>query len=275
MNSVENLTKRGLWWKALLVAGVVAGCSDTPAAIIDVSPTTPGSGTGTGVAGGHGPGPVALGAEGGTFVILAASGISTTGTTHITGDIGVSPAAATTITGFNLSSPPTTFTTSALVTGSVFGLAYDAPTPSRLNTAVLNMQAAYTDAAGRTLPDHTELASGIIGGLTLPAGLYKWSGNVTIPTNVTLTGGAEDTWIFQIAGNLTQAAATRVNLVGGALARNVTWQVAGIATFNTTAYIQGRVLSQTQIILRTGATADGRLLAQTQVVLDANTIVVK
>jgi hypothetical protein len=261
--------------KALLLVGFVAGCGDDSAAPIDVSPTTPGTGTGTGVSGGHGPGPVGLGPEGSTFVILAASGISTTGTTHITGDIGVSPAAATTITGFDLSSPPTTFTTSALVTGSVFGLAYDAPTPARLGTAVTNMQAAYTDAAGRTLPDHTELASGNIGGLTLPAGLYKWSSNVTIPTTVTLTGGAEDTWIFQIAGNLTQASATRVNTTGGALARNVTWQVAGIATIGTTAYMQGRILSQTQIILRTGATVDGKLLAQTQVVLDANTIVVK
>jgi hypothetical protein len=137
------------------------------------------------------------------------------------------------------------------------------------------METAYTDAAGRTLPDHTELASGNIGGLTLPPGLYKWSNTVSIPTNVTLSGGAEDTWIFQIAGNLTQASATSVNLVGGALAKNIVWQVAGIVTIGTTAHIEGRILSQTQIILRTGASANGRLYAQTQVTLDGATVVVK
>ena len=54
------------------------------------------------------------------------------------------------------------------------------------------MQTAYTDAAGRTLPDFTELGAGNIGGMTLRPGLYKWSSAVTIPTDVTLTGGAND-----------------------------------------------------------------------------------
>jgi hypothetical protein len=135
------------------------------------------------------------------------------------------------------------------------------------------MQTAYTDAAGRPTPDHTELSAGNIGGLTLPAGLYKWSNTVLIPTDVTLSGGANDVWIFQIAGGVTQSAATKVILTGGALAQNVFWQVAGIVDVGTTALLQGEVLSLTAITLRAGASANGSLLAQTAVTLASNTIV--
>jgi hypothetical protein len=68
------------------------------------------------------------------------------------------------------------------------------------------MQAAYTDIAGRTLPDFTELGAGEIGGLTLAPGLYKWGTSVLVSTDVTLSGGPNDLFIFQIAGTLTQPA---------------------------------------------------------------------
>jgi hypothetical protein len=109
--------------------------------------------------------------------------------------------------------------------------------------------------------------------MTLPAGLYKWSSTVTIPTNVTLTGGANDVWIFQVAGGVTQSSAARVVLTGGALAQNVFWQVAGIVSIGTTAHMEGVVMSQTAITLKTGATANGLLLAQTAVTLAGNTVV--
>jgi ice-binding like protein len=278
MMRLENHSKRAMW-KALLLVGVVAGCSDTPA---DLSPTTPGAGTGTGVAGGHGPAPVVLGTAGQldcacSYVILAKTAVSTVPTSAITGNIGIKPNFASAITGFGTLPLDASgqFSTAGQVTGNVYAVDYTAPTPTNVGTAVSNMETAYTDAAGRTLPDHTELATGNLGGLTLPAGLYKWSNTVLIPTNVTLSGGANDTWIFQIAGDLTLSSAARVMLAGGALAKNIVWQVAGIVTVGTTAHLEGRVLSQTQIILRTGATANGRLLAQTQVVLDANTVVEK
>jgi hypothetical protein len=155
----------------------------------------------------------------------------------------------------------------------VYASDYAVPTPSNLTTAIGAMETAYTDAAGRPTPDHTELADGDIGGLTLPAGLYKWTNTVTIPGNVTLNGGANDVWIFQIAGGITQASAARVVLTGGALAQNVFWQVAGVVAIGTTAHMEGVVLSQTAITLGTGATANGRLLAQTAITLAGNTIV--
>src|SRR5450759_1005553 len=86
----------------------------------------------------------------GDFVILAKTAVSTTGTTAITGDIGLSPAAASFITGFGLVMDATgTFSTSVpliLVTGKVYASDYTPPTPAKMTTAVSDMEAAYTDA---------------------------------------------------------------------------------------------------------------------------------
>ncbi|MBE3136604.1 MAG: DUF3494 domain-containing protein [Thermoplasmata archaeon] len=211
----------------------------------------------------------------GDFVILSKSGISTTGTTSIVGDIGVSPIDSTAITGFALILDSSgEFATSSLVTGRVYAADYAPPTPTKMTTAVNDMETAYTDAAGRTLPDFTELGAGDIGGLTLVPGLYKWGTGVIIPTNVTLSGGANDVWIFQIAGTLDISSAKQVILSGGAQAKNIFWQVADVVTLGTTSVFKGNILSQTLIRLQTGATLDGRTLAQTAVTLDANTVTV-
>jgi len=219
-----------------------------------------------------GPAAVNLGTAG-NFAVLTKTGISATGSTSIVGDIGVSPAQATYITGFGLTLPSASaFSTSALVSGKVYAPGYAAPTPSDISTAVSNMEAAYTDAAGRTNPTATELGAGNIGGMTLAPGLYKWSTGVSIPTDVTLSGGAQDVWIFQIAQNLNVSSGARVILSGGAQAANVFWQVAGQATIGTTAVMNGILLCQTAIVLNTGAQLNGRALAQTAVTLDASTV---
>jgi hypothetical protein len=218
-----------------------------------------------------GPAAVNLGTAG-NYVILAKSGVSTTGATSVVGDIGVSPVAASAVTGFALSSPPTTYTTSALVTGQIWASNYSPPTPADLTTAVLDMQTAYTNAAGRTLPDFTELGAGNIDGLTMTPGLYKWGTGVSIPIAVTLSGGANDVWIFQIAQNLTVANSAIVTLTGGAQAKNVFWQVAGQATLGTASNFKGIILSHTLIALNTGAVMTGRALAQTAVTLNATAI---
>ena len=238
--------------------------------------TTTGTGAGGGAgSGGHGPAPVVLGTAG-TYVILAKSGVSNVPTSAITGNIGVSPITSTALTGFSLTLDGSgTFATSPQVTGNLYAADYTSPTPANLTTAIADMMTAYTAAAGRTLPDYTELGAGNIGGLTLAPGLYKWGTTVLIPTSVTISGGANDTWIFQIAGGLTQSSATSVTLTGGALAANVVWQVFGAVDIGTTAHMEGRILSQTSIVLRTGAVANGRLLAQTNVTLDGNTVVAK
>ncbi len=218
--------------------------------------------------------PVVLG-RAGDFVILAKSGISTVPTSAVTGNIGVSPIDSTAITGFGLILDASTqFSTSPQVVGKVYAASYGDPTPANLTTAVSDMETAYTDAAGRTLPDYTELGAGNIGGMTLASGLYKWSTGVTIPTDVSLSGGPNDVWIFQIAGNLTLASAKAVLLSGGAQATNIFWQVAGGVgvALGTTSHFEGILLVQKAITLQTGASINGKLLAQTAVTLDANII---
>jgi hypothetical protein len=208
-----------------------------------------------------------------TYAILAQSGISSVPTSAVTGNLGVSPAAASYITGFSLTSDSTNvFSTSPQVTGRVFAPDYATPTPSNLTTAVGDMQHAFADAAGRAARV-TELGAGDIGGMTLGPGVYKWGTGVKIPTSVTLTGAAADVWIFQIAGDLTVSAATDVILAGGAQPKNVFWQVAGRVDVGTTAHVEGVVMTRTSIALRTGASIHGRLLAQTAVTIDSSSVV--
>jgi hypothetical protein len=224
----------------------------------------------TGTSAAKGPATVGLGTAG-NFVILAKSAISTVPPSVVTGNIAVSPAAASFITGFDLVAA-TGYSTSTQVVGQIFAANYAVPTPSNLTTAVSNMESAYSDAAGRSNPDHLELGTGNIGGKTLAPGLYKWTTTVTIPSDVTLSGGANDVWIFQTTGDLTSSAATRVKLEGGALAKNIFWQVAGKTTLGTTSHFEGTLLCKTEVTLQTGATLNGRILAQTQVALQKATV---
>ena len=212
-----------------------------------------------------------------SFAILSKSGITNVPTSAITGDMGVSPIAAPAITGFSLvADKSNTFSKSTQVTGKIYASNYASPTPANLTTAVSNMQTAYNDAAGRKNPNFTELYAGDLSGRTLKPGLYKWSSAVLVNSQVTLSGGPNDIWIFQIAGNLTLGSGAKVVLTGGAQARNIFWQVAGGAgvEIGTTAHMEGTILAKTAIHLRTGSSLNGRALAQTAVTLDKNKVVI-
>ena len=253
----------------LFTATITTGAKDLSANELAVDKTWSFT---TGAARAVGPAPVNLGTAG-NFVILAKSGIDTVPTSAVTGDIGVSPIDSTAITGFSLILDGAgTFSTSSQVIGQAFAADYTSPTSSNLTTAVSNMEAAFTDAAGRTTPDFTELGSGDISGLTLVPGLYKWGTGLLISTDVTLNGDANDVWIFQISGGITQASGARVLLAGGALPKNIFWQAFGAVALDTTAHLEGIVLSQTEITLATGATVNGRLLSQTAVTVDGSTV---
>ncbi|MEO7035784.1 MAG: ice-binding family protein [Polyangiaceae bacterium] len=217
-----------------------------------------------------GPAPVLL-ATSGKYAILAESGISSVPASVVTGDIGLSPAAASYITGFSLIAAGTHWT-STQVTGSVFAADNDPPTSADLTTAVADMHTAYTDAAGRAKPDFLNLGTGSLGGLTLAPGLYRWTSSVTVPTDVTLEGDANDVWIFQVTGDLKVSAAKKMLLSGKARAKNVFWQVAGFVDLGATSHSEGIVLSKTAITLETGATINGRLLAQTAVDIASSSV---
>ena len=222
-----------------------------------------------------GPQPINLGSAG-DFSILTKSGISTTGITAVSGDIGVSPASATAITGFGLIMDTNgQSSTSPIVSGKIFAADYAAPTPAKMTTAVSDMETAFTTANGLTTPAPiVGLYAGDISGRTLTPGLYKWGTGVLITNaGVTLSGGPDDTWVFQISQDLTVNNSAIITLIGGAQAKNIFWVVSGQATLGTNTNFSGIILSKTLISLNTGAKVTGKLLAQTAVTLNASTVI--
>jgi hypothetical protein len=212
------------------------------------------------------------------YIILAKAGISATGTTFVNGDIGVSPIDHTAITGFGaLPLDPTgQFSTSVLVSGKIYASNYASPTPTKLGIAIGDMQTAYTDALSRpTSVLNVGNGAGEIGGLTLVSGVYTFDGgsnNVLISTDLVLNGNSNDVWIFQIPGTFNLANGIKVNLSGGAIAKNVFWVVTGATTLGTNSVLQGTILDATSIAIQTGATLNGNALAQTAVTLQSNSI---
>lgn len=213
----------------------------------------------------------------GDFVILTKTGITNVHTSAITGNIGASPITAAAMDNIFASEiTGTIYGSDAAYTGSsdISCFKGDAPNNTLVANAVLDMGIAYTDAAGRTSPDFTELGAGNISGLTLVPGLYKWGTGVLISTDLTLAGGPNDVWIFQIAGDLTQANGISIILEGGALSKNIFWQVGGGTgvAIGTTAVFEGIILAEKAININTGATINGKLLSQTEVTLIQNTV---
>jgi len=202
------------------------------------------------------------------FAVLSASGVTDVYASAITGDVGTSP-----ITGAAIG------VSCSEVTGMIFAVDAAGPacavkSPSMLLAAVSDAELAYADADGRILPREINLGAGEIGGLTIEPGLYSWTTNLKLSGDVILTGGPDDVFIFQVAGNIVQASAKNVILAGGAQAKNVFWQSAKQVSIGTTAHLEGTVLAKTLIAMKTGASINGRLLAQTAVTLQKNTVVV-
>jgi hypothetical protein len=125
----------------------------------------------------------------GSYAILAKSGISNVPTSAITGNIGVSPIAATAITGFGLALDSATrqFSTASQITGQAHAADYGGDVAAALTVAVLDMQNAYTDAASRTSTDSARdsLPNGSIGGQTLTPGVYTLTAGIIISSDIT------------------------------------------------------------------------------------------
>ena len=196
--------------------------------------------------------------------------MTTTGGGTINGDVGAYP-----ITGAAI------HLTDAQVNGTIYAVDAAGPAGSVIDATLLleakgALTAAYNDAAGRTpIPSGPFLnpGAGNIGGLNLVPGLYKFTSTALITgSDLTLTGGPDDVWIFQIAADLTVASGAIVTLAGGAQAKNVFWQVAGQTTLNTSAQFKGIILCKTLIAMKTGATLKGRAMAQTAVTLEQNAV---
>jgi hypothetical protein len=216
----------------------------------------------------RGPAAVGLGSSA-NHVILSSSGISTIPESIVVGDIGLSPAASEIhLIGFaHTTKSENGFGTSNQVNGKIFCDTSATPAPANLKAAISNMESAYDDAASRLNPDETDMNGGNIGDEKLSPGLYRWNSTLTIPSNVTLSGGAGDIWIFQTTGDLFVSSGMKIVLVGGALAKNVFWQVAGQTIIGPKAHFEGVILSMSTVTLATGANLNGRILTQGKVEL--------
>jgi hypothetical protein len=264
MNGFGSVVKPLMWCMSLLLSALVAGCGGADGT---------GSAAGGVCAGGTGAAaPCVDLLTAGDFVILSTTGITDVPTSPITGNVGSSA-----ITGAAI------LVTCAEVRGTIYAVDAAGPAPCsvadgpKLTAAVNDMGTAFTDAAGRPTgplgPDPTPGTLNTVDGAAAVPGVYTWTTAVDIASDFTLTGGPTDVWIFQIGGTLTQAANTTVTLAGGAMAKNIFWQVPANVSIGAGAHFEGVILAQDDIALVTGASVNGRLYAGTAVALDQNTIV--
>ncbi|MHB8091524.1 MAG: Ig-like domain-containing protein [Syntrophales bacterium] len=273
--SIVDITNIVLWSSnnlpvaTVLSTGVATGLSAGIATITATSGTKSGFGTLT-VDAPLGPPAVILGLAG-NFAGLSKAGITDVPSSAIIGSIGASPISGAAI---GVTCPE--------VTGTIYAVDAAGPAPCAvidpvmLTTAVQNLQDAYTDAAGRPagVGPNLNLGAGTVAGQTLVPGTYTWGSNVTITTDLTLNGGPNDVWIFQITGTLDLSSNKQIILTGGALPKNIFWQVAGAVTLFPGSHFEGTILAQTNIAMQTGASMNGRLLAQTGVSLQQNAVTI-
>jgi hypothetical protein len=194
-----------------------------------------------------------------TFAVLAASTVTNSGPTLVTGDLGVSPGTA--VTGFGPGN------------GTVTGGAIHAGDPAA-DQAQLSLTVAFNNAAGRAI------SGGIpadIGGMVIPPGVWRAPVSLAITGNVTLDGQNDPNavFIFQMASTLTASTSSTVTLIGLANPCNVFWEVGSSATINAASVFNGTILAQASISVLTGTTVNGRLLARTGAVSLLSDIVTK
>jgi len=271
MNRFGNPLRPLTWFTALLLAALVAGCGAAGGDGADPGLLTA-AGAGSGVGGlGRGPEPVDL-RTAGNFAILAEEAIRDVSPSQVIGDVGLTPASGT-LVGL----------TCLEVTGLIYTISSAGPSgscrvtnASRLTTAKNDGVSAFFDAKARA-PDYVDLGGGNLGGRNLGPATYNWSTPVVIPSNLTLTGGPNDVWIFQIwqsdenVVSLSVSSGVQIILAGGALPQNVYWQI-GAADLGPGSQFKGVMIADFSIVMRTGASIDGRVLAGSAADLDQNRV---
>lgn len=198
--------------------------------------------------------PVGLGTAA-SYSVLGGQTVTNTGPSTLSGDLGVSPGTA--ITGF-----PPGVASGATHAGDAAAL-----------QAQSDLTIAYNDAAGRT---PTSTVAGDLVGKTLTSGVYKSTSSLALSGVLTLDGQGDPNavFIFQMASTLITASASQVNVINGAQACNVFWQVGSSATLGTGSSFRGTIMALTSISVNTGAVVKGRALARNgQVSLQTNTFV--
>ena len=198
------------------------------------------------------------------FGVIAAQAITSTGATIITGDLGITPKNASSVTGFSFSTPPGT----GIVTGTPHFA--DAVAVTAKNDA----QAAYITLASRPC---TTTISGDLGGRTLTPGVYCSASSMGLTGTLTLDsqGDGNAVFIFQIGSTLTTASASQVRMINGGQSCNIYWQIGSSATMGTGSSFLGNVIASSSVTMTTGTSSTGRLIALNgAVTLDGSNVTV-
>jgi hypothetical protein len=198
------------------------------------------------------PATVGLGTAG-SFSVLGGSTITNTGPTTMFGDLGLSPGSA--------------------VTGAPHVLGQTHVDDAVAIGAKNSLTTAYNDAASRS----TEGSAGTdLAGQTFTAGVRTASESLLLSSGSVILdaqGNPNAVFIFQIGSTLITGSNTTVQLVNGAQACNVFWQVGSSATLGSGTHFVGTIMAAATITANTAATIHGRLLAETAAVnMDTNTI---
>lgn len=208
------------------------------------------------------------------FAVLAATAVTNVPTSVITGNVGLSPAAGSNYAGI----------TAAQVTGTIYAVDASGPAgsvndPSLLTTAKNDLTTAYLDAAGRTPTTTFVAGDNQLGGQTLTSGVYRFghasTANITAASPLVLDaqGDPSAVFIFQATSDLVTASSSVVQLVNGAQACNVFWQIGSSATLGSSSTFIGTIMALTSVTVNSGVTVSGRVMARNAAVtLDADTI---
>jgi uncharacterized repeat protein (TIGR01451 family) len=244
MTRFGSVFKPLMWFMALLLAAFVAGCGNQ-------SPSQSSSSAATAAAT-----MPRLGTEQ-SFAVLGGSTVTNTGSSVITGNLGVSPGSA--VTGF----PP----------GILTGVMHAADAEAL--QAQTDTTTAYIDLASQACT--SDLTGQDLGGMTLVPGVYCFSSSAQLTGALTLDAGGDPSavWVFKTGSTLTTASNSSVLLTNGGQPCNVFWQVGSSATLGTSTSFVGNILALTSITLTTGANVSGSALARNgAVTMDSNTVTV-
>lgn len=304
MNKCGISTEPLTWFIAFLVAVFIAGCgSGGGGGETDAMPSTStAAGRGSGAGGlGHGPAPLNLGTAA-NYVILGVFALTNQPSSVVTGNVGltkvsgaqigltcaevagqivsIDSVATSNAVASNLSmdrsgskapkAPKGSGSGTGTGTGTGSDPACHVTNASALTQGELDADDAFLDATTRRA-DYSELGAGNIGGFNLGPAVYSWSSGVSIPTNLTLTGGPNDVWIFRTTQGLNVSPGVQIVLNGGALPQNIFWAPTHDVELGATSQFKGVLLPAAAIFMRTGASINGKLLAA-EIHLEKNTV---
>lgn len=234
------------------------------------------------------------------------AGMTNMGTlTVVNGDIGTIATGTSMVTGFHesLAFGDDIYTETTLNSGAVNGMIYtctnsttgansagpSAPECALATQARLDAETAYLALVAKPVGGASPAPGANLAGITLQPGVYKAPGGSFLIEGGDLTldaqGDANATWVFQMATTLTvggpgAAAPQSIILAGGALAKNVFWQVGSTATINAAGggTMVGTIIAQAGVNISTAdnmtiMTLNGRALSLGASVTMVNTVI--